>query len=540
MAYYNGKKVLSVVQVKEVEVDYYVGVATLETEKKDEIIVPQNIKVNNTNFPILDGTKTSIVELGGNSVSFNQLVSDTQIFYSGSNLSVDYNNTTHQYTFKTNSTDWAVSNANNFTWINGHKYLVKINLISKTENAKLRLRYPTIITETSIITPTENLNLFGVQIQSTDGNEATIIFTINVFDLTRMSLDNITSVDEFKALFPLDIYPYNSGEIKSTILSKIESWGANLFDKANQGLQYSDVYISSVGTSGGIGANNFSLQIPCKPNTTYTIYRLSIVSSRFRVVSYPTKISGSVTLTNHSVKDGDNKLTITTGTNDNYLIINLDTNEANFTNQLETLIVALGDRTFSDYKPYVGKLGQINIPNAPLKLNGVNDIHDLLTFEEQSDGSYNAILEKEIESYTFTGNETIQNLPQYGENFMGCDVGSLGFKNETAPLFNKGVFKKGTISDLPEASCYLYGRNLYYNIGTNDEQANRDFVNGLTMYFQLATPTTEVIATGLTFDQVATLFEKGGTLKIGNANTDYVQTNSTMAFAVRRFRSVEE
>ena len=74
MAYYNGKKVLSVVQVKEVEVDYYVGVATLETEKKDEIIVPQNIKVNNTDFPILDGTKTSVVELGGNSVAFNQLV----------------------------------------------------------------------------------------------------------------------------------------------------------------------------------------------------------------------------------------------------------------------------------------------------------------------------------------------------------------------------------------------------------------------------------------------------------------------------------
>jgi hypothetical protein len=33
------------------------------------------------------------------------------------------------------------------------------------------------------------------------------------------------------------------------------------------------------------------------------------------------------------------------------------------------------------------------------------------------------------------------------------------------------------------------------------------------MYFQLATPTSEVIATGLTFEQVSFLTEKGGSIK---------------------------
>jgi hypothetical protein len=38
-------------------------------------------------------------------------------------------------------------------------------------------------------------------------------------------------------------------------------------------------------------------------------------------------------------------------------------------------------------------------------------------------------------------------------------------------------------------------------------------MSGVNLLYPLATPTTEVIATGLTFDQVSFLIEKGGTIK---------------------------
>ena len=539
MAYYNGKKVLSVVQVKEVEVDYYVGVATLENEKKDEIVVPSTIEVNNTNFPILDGTKTSIVELGGNSVSFNQLVSDTQIFSSGSNLSVDYNNTTHQYTFKTNSTDWAVSNANNFTWINGHKYLVKINLISKTENAKLRLRYPTIINETSIITPTENLNLFGIQIQSTDGNEATIIFTINVFDLTRMSLDNITSVDEFKALFPLDIYPYNAGEIKSTIVSKIESWGYNLLNRDTLELGW---IVQGVDRDEGGYAIRTQGFIKVTGGKAYSVERFySENNNANKIAQYDADYNFI-----KETATQNNPYSITLENNCQYVRLGfyLNTSVQSIPSTFNACFHLAGSR--NGYAPYVGKLGQINIPNAPLTLNGVNNIHDTLAFEEQSDGTYNAILTRKFlvldlgtinwgspnSNGWVQSSETIPAKPSESSSKMPnaiCDKYPIGTPN-------KAYTTDGYISI--NTSSYLTARESSFIGKTRDEM--KTIMSGVMFYSELATPTSEVIATGLTFDQVATLFEKGGTLEIVNANTDYIQTNSVMAFAVRRFRTTEE
>lgn len=334
-----------------------------------------------------------------------------------------------------------------------------------------------------------------------------VVFFLNVYDLTASGIDFVTTVDEAKAELlkrgvNVDEYnEYNAGEIKSTIVSKIESWGYNLFDgEWEQGRYDLNTGLPVVGYAGYYRSKN---KIKVVGGKTYTISRTENTLGYLYEYDKDNNFLGNTYIPTNTTNDFVLK--------QKTAYINISLGFSLTSEPTNTCVHLTGSRT--GYAPYVGKLGQINIPNAPLGLDGVNDIHDLLTFEEQSDGTYNAILTRKFRTYRFTGNETIEKLPQYGENFMGCDIGNLGFKNETAPLFNKGVFKKGTISDLPVGSCYLYGRNLYYNIGTNDEQANRDFVNGLKMYFQLATPTSEVIATGLTFEQVSFLTEKGGTIK---------------------------
>lgn len=436
MAYYNGKKVLSVVQVKEVEVDYYVGVATLENEKQDEIIVPQYIKVNNTNFPILENTKTALVELGGNSVSFNQLLNRNITSAQSSNgltATPDDNGflTISGTATANTSLPLFISSTSPLAITKDHKYLLMIN-IDGSDETYIRYNANGFQTKESVILTGVSGNGASKEI-SADRTNYPLVYVpngttlenvkvyVHLFDLTLMGLDSITSVDEFKALFPNDYYPYQESNIKSTILSNVKAYST----------------------------------------------------------------------------DGD-------------------------------------------------LLGAISLPNAPLILNGVNDIHDLLTFEEQADGTYNAILTS---------------------NFLVLDLGTI---NWGTPNSNGWVQSSETIpakpnessSTMPNAICdkypigtpnkayttdgyvslttwsYLTARDSSFIGKTKDEM--KTAMSGVNICCELATPTTETIATGLTFDQVATLFEKGGTLEIANANSDYIKTNSTMAFAVRRFRSVEE
>ena len=460
---------------------------------------------------VVGGSYAIMDWVGGNSVAFNQLVSDTQIFLSGNKISVDYNNTTHQYTFKTNSTDWAVSNATSFTWINGHKYLVKINLISKTENAKLRLRYPTVISETSIITPTENLNLFGIQIQSTDGNEATVIFTINVFDLTRMGLDNITSVDEFKALFPDDYYPYNSGEIKSTIISKIESWGYNLFDgELEQGAINNSTGVKEASSS-AIRTKNYIKVIGGK---SYTLEQDNFIKETDYVARLLYKYDNSYNYLGFVNIYSTN--TVTLDNNCSYVLFAYIKGGITIPTDPQICFHLAGSRT--GYAPYVGKLGQINIPNAPLKLDGVNDIHNTLAFEEQEDGTYNAILKGNTAEYTFTGNEALSSYGTAG--YYVSDTILTNAKTGSGLVSDYFADSSNDINPIANGTAICAGissNTIFFSTVTDGNRLSvaetLALIKGKKVLYPTTTPTTETIATGLKFGQVSFPIEKGGTIE---------------------------
>lgn len=113
---------------------------------------------------------------------------------------------------------------------------------------------------------------------------------------------------------------------------------------------------------------------------------------------------------------------------------------------------------------------------------------------EITDSAY--IFTKNTSSVTLTGNETIDNLTQYGETFMGIsNVFPVSFKPpyNDVPLNNKYPFSQGYIDTLTEGKCYTYGRNFYYNIGTNDAQVNKDFITGLILIYTLDTPIVTTI-----------------------------------------------
>lgn len=89
--------------------------------------------------------------------------------------------------------------------------------------------------------------------------------TDEVFDLTKMGLASITSVDEFKALYPLPIYSVDTGSLLSFNGTGIKTVGFNQWDE-----EWEDGSITSSGVlqpiSSSIRSKNFC---PCLPNTTY-------------------------------------------------------------------------------------------------------------------------------------------------------------------------------------------------------------------------------------------------------------------------------
>ena len=70
----------------------------------------------------------------------------------------------------------------------------------------------------------------GTDIDYTDGTDLTYS-NINIFDLTEMfgAGNEPATVDEFKALFPLDYYAYNAGEIVYSSATSVSSYSANLY-----------------------------------------------------------------------------------------------------------------------------------------------------------------------------------------------------------------------------------------------------------------------------------------------------------------------
>lgn len=119
--------------------------------------------------------------------------------------------------------------------------------------------------------------------------------------------------------------------------------GKNKFDKNN--VSSAEVYVNISGTSAGVSEGNYAIYIKCKENTTYTISS-SVAVPRFRACSYTTLITTSVAVAG-VVNDGGSAITLTTGSNDKYLYVNLTDSS-----YLDYLQIQQGP-TATEYEEYI-------------------------------------------------------------------------------------------------------------------------------------------------------------------------------------------
>ena len=132
------------------------------------------------------------------------------------------------------SADW-------ITAISGHKYLMLGGLPNGGSSRWLMQLYKN---NTNTLVGTDSGNGLIYTADDTTLN-LSIYFTVyngntvngriypQIFDLTKMGLDSITSVSEFTSLFPLSYYEYNAGSMLSFNGTALKITGKNLFNINN-------------------------------------------------------------------------------------------------------------------------------------------------------------------------------------------------------------------------------------------------------------------------------------------------------------------
>lgn len=186
----------------------------------------------------------SLDKVGGKTVVWNQLAPDPATYFAEAGISYTINGEEYIMTCSTTSNSGVYFENANFA--NGHKYLFSIDVKTTAEyivSFKPSGGNVAGITEhvvgdsykklSNITAATGDLKNVRVYIYciSWDGNTTTFKNPC-IFDLTKMfgAGNEPATVEEFRAMFPADYYPYNPGELMSAEVVEVESKGKNLLD----------------------------------------------------------------------------------------------------------------------------------------------------------------------------------------------------------------------------------------------------------------------------------------------------------------------
>lgn len=212
-----------------------------------------------------------LTEVAGKSRVWNQLVPTDLFPNSGTSADVDFTtNTDGSITAVGTASALASFSSSGVVNITaGHKYL----LLGSNPSNDLRLNVynPTIfgsggISAGSIATAIAS-GQTTIRILVTSGATVNDAIYPEVFDLTLLGIDNLTTVAEIEAWLAENIglksyYDYNAGEVLNNKMLGIESIGRNLLDpstgKARIVGKYSDVYGNYYGITGSHGALTFT------------------------------------------------------------------------------------------------------------------------------------------------------------------------------------------------------------------------------------------------------------------------------------------
>lgn len=500
---------------------------TLEEDiTTDSYVVPSNFDGHG----LIESVPCEVKSISGETRQFNQLFNSFRtVSVNGCDITPLSNGKgIHiQGTAESNSNTWVINLGSDYTKFSNHKMLVKNN-----SNIVIRNNdFGRSINQIGYISG--QYFVIDMIAGTTYDND----IELQLFDLTLMGLDSITNVDDFKTLYPLNYYAYDSGSIKNVSLSKIESYGYNAL-AAQPILNTGVVPFNANIFSRMIAGHKYTIEFDSLVNATAYRWCMSFYDMSGNLIQDQNNFTFSITsyfnssglcMTSYNIPATTKSIEITPNVNC-YVYVNFGLGDTSSSTIMKNVVLHLSSVNLG-YKPYVGKIGTINLGTTDL--NGLGNAKDIKYFD----------------SGKITRRISVVDLGTLNYFISNTNKGIVG----TESL--KALIKAPTSNDkIANIICGNYtttkATNLYTdaneiiaveNNGTVDFKSSafvgknateiKALLSGVPLYFERATPIEEE---GTPITNRDLTFEIGGTIINDNSNTNYnVKATTTIDFVCK-------
>ena len=450
----------------------------------DSAVLKNSVAVGDNVYPIADKTRALVTRIEGKTTKMVQLLDKSTFPATKTEDGITYTNN-GDGTITVNGTATAVTAyvAPDFRMVLGHKYLLvgcpsggsfgigyTHSIHQKNSNGKTE--YWADNGEGKIFTSVGTSGLWVLAVYLDNPTVDNKLFEPQLFDLTAMNREDITSAEQFKAEFP-DLYPYENGNIYPAKISGVKFTGKNLFNPSTP--KYSGV--------SGFELDSNNITVNQSDTATYISANFELPNAKF-LIGKKISISGKV-------KTSDNNygllrvLWMRGGSAVSFAGTDIISNSA--TGETERNLSASG--IVSAPSDDALKLCLLLYSNAEGKLS-------------------------EAKTYIATYSNIqveISDAPTAYESYTEPVSVTLP---ETYDLHGIGDYKD-YLEITKNENNELYTLKKVQNVEVNESEKT---------ITPLATPVETVIATNLTYEQVTAMRHNGGLIEVeGNTNKGYAR-----------------
>lgn len=514
------------------EIDYKVDYATIYP-------IPETLSDEDGTHRVVY-SDTQLKEIEGNSVAFNQsaILTRTNATIRGITF---VNNGDETLSISGTSEKEENFVVGNFKLVQGHKYLAKTRFISGSPtDTTYYIKWSTISYGVDVGN--------GLLFTATSSNDsAYILFSIyasnvsidckvslNIFDLTQMfgTGNEPTTVAEFNRIFPLTYYPYNAGEIKSTVIKGVRVRNSKLATVPLNKIGVVDLGTLTYTKQSSYTASATGLQSLIKKPSAWNV-KVNAICSKYGTVA------------EGSISSIDKSIAVSTG---GVFLLN-DSAYADYTEQeiktaMSGLLLYFECIEPQDTIPQtvLDKFATKTIQIPQTELPSAGSVHDTIKIVEGNvvagQQRYNMVRVSRINSVdlgTFSwGNvnsigrvtsvATIANIKLPSGANVKANVICSKYATYTADQTYKGI---------QGISIEINGKISICDssfVGKTSAEIKSN-LSGVMLYYELATLTETTLATDLTFEEISAIIEQGGSIE---TVFEIVPPNIKTAFVVNK------
>lgn len=516
----------------------------------DSAVLKNSVAVGNNVYPIADKTRALVTRIEGKTTKMAQLLDKSKFPATTTNNGVTFTNN-GDGTITVNGTVTADNHAfiliqGNIKCIANHKYLIigcpEGGLAGKTYGISGQSVGNPIIWDVGkgniFSFPSLTVITFYLDFYTNDTTYTNKVVTPQLFDLTAMNREDITTAEQFKAEFP-EVYPYENGNIYPAKISGVKFTGKNLLklklsstNKCTANIE-DDVLKITPTTSNAEDIVFAEIKTHLKAGE----YVLSSISENQNTTPTQFIVSkgqyGGNNITTISPKG--TKFTLDSETDIYILIYPCLHAELPFKAMSVQIQIQAGSQATA-YEPYTEPVS-VTLPET-YDLHGIGDYKDYLEITKNENNELYTLKKVQvIEKVIFNGTENWAPYAHGDKPFT-----NVGYSTPLNPKFIKWTYRGTMMNLLNKLPTVIIDQKGY---GAGDESATlyvrlpniataADMkAHVLSMYEAgtpyifygaIATPVETVIATNLTYEQVTAIRHNGGLIEVvGNTNKAYAK-----------------